>query len=86
MPGNETGAFFKEAGLKDVSLVPFDVIQESAGLLHELGTAFHSAGKFKYYVRWIKLAGRDWQLAADIFPIDEPGPVWVRSERQRKAE
>lgn len=69
--GNETGAFFRGAGLKNVSLTPLHVIQEAPALIHELGQATHSAGTFRYYVRWIKPMGADWQIALDVFPIGE---------------
>lgn len=68
-------AFFKAgaaAGITGVKLSTANVHQESATLIHEIGTVASDAGGATYYVRWIKPSdAAPWQIAFDIMSIGE---------------
>ena len=60
------------AGITGVKLSTANVHQESATLIHEIGTVASDAGGATYYVRWIKPSdAAPWQIAFDIMSIGE---------------
>ena len=92
--GNTLASFFEasyKAGLRDVSMTPKHVLQESDSLWHELGEVKDSTGSGMYYVRWINPTGSQWQIAFDCMSVgaqdaarrrdavevDTPTPQWM---------
>eukprot|EP01060_Flectonema_neradi_P001278 TRINITY_DN10753_c0_g1_i1.p1 TRINITY_DN10753_c0_g1~~TRINITY_DN10753_c0_g1_i1.p1 ORF type:complete len:257 (+),score=39.99 TRINITY_DN10753_c0_g1_i1:45-815(+) len=72
--GNKLAPFFKQAydgGLRNLSLTPTHVLQESDTLWHEIGESSDSTGKGTYYVRWVKPADV-WEIAFDCMSIGVP--------------
>eukprot|EP01061_Rhynchopus_euleeides_P040587 TRINITY_DN6996_c0_g2_i1.p1 TRINITY_DN6996_c0_g2~~TRINITY_DN6996_c0_g2_i1.p1 ORF type:complete len:259 (+),score=86.32 TRINITY_DN6996_c0_g2_i1:87-863(+) len=79
--GNQLADFFQSAynsGLRDLSLKPVHVRQEGDSLWHEIGEVRDSTGNGTYYVRWVKPAGSDWQIAFDCMSIGAPSAAMQR--------
>ena len=75
--GSALSGFFKgaySAGIRNLHLEPLNVMAESDTLFHEIGNVTHllnPAGDL-YYVRWIKPAGAEWEIAFDSMVVGKP--------------
>eukprot|EP01061_Rhynchopus_euleeides_P015364 TRINITY_DN2623_c0_g1_i1.p1 TRINITY_DN2623_c0_g1~~TRINITY_DN2623_c0_g1_i1.p1 ORF type:complete len:282 (+),score=83.84 TRINITY_DN2623_c0_g1_i1:62-847(+) len=77
----ELADFFASAyssGLRSLSLRPVHVLQESDSLWHEIGETQDTSGNGTYYVRWIKTAAGEWQIAFDCMSIGVPSTAMQR--------
>ena len=96
--GKNLAPFFKQAyesGLRNLSLTPTHVLQESDSLWHEIGESSDSTGKGTYYVRWIK-PGNVWEIAFDCMSIGVPSsssslvkatpPSWMAAQLKKGLE